>query len=205
MRMRITAFFVLASLMMPNSAAWELSTDEAQMMARCLWGECRGEDTIHQAAVAWCILNRVDDPRFPDTIPEVIGQPNQFTGYKASNPVDPDLLDLAMDVMCRWYRERDGEAEVGRIIPSEYVYFCRRNGHNAFGTSWPIGSETWDWSAEDPYSQEYIEEEIDNNDDERDLILSEYRHWTDYRMASDRSSDAPRPVRRRSHGSPRRY
>lgn len=168
------AAFVLAALMAPQSAAWDISMDEATVMARCLYGECRGvESDMEKAAVAWTILNRVDDPRFPDSIVSVIIQPNQFTGYKKTNPVDQELLDLSMDVILRWKMEHDGEQEVGRVLPAEYVFFVGRNGRNYFGYEWPV-SETWDWSAEDPYADpeeiDIIVEEVDEHDE-----LSEYQ------------------------------
>ena len=37
-------------------------------MAKMLWGEARGCTRDNQAMAVWCVLNRVDDPRFPDTI-----------------------------------------------------------------------------------------------------------------------------------------
>lgn len=174
--MRVAAAFVLAALMAPQSSAWEMDMDDARMMAKCLWGECRGvESEMEQAAVAWTILNRVDDDRYPDTIKEVIGQPQQFTGYHAGNPVDEDLLLLSMDVICRWMLERDGQAEVGRVLPKEYVYFVGRNGRNYFGYEWPL-TETWDWSAEDPYvdpepAEIFTEEETDEHDEYSDFML----------------------------------
>lgn len=163
------AAFVLAALMAPQSAAWDISMDEATVMARCLYGECRGvESDMEKAAVAWTILNRVDDPRFPDSIVSVIIQPNQFTGYKKTNPVDQELLDLSMDVILRWKMEHDGEQEVGRVLPAEYVFFVGRNGRNYFGYEWPV-TEVWDWSAEDPYADpvetEIIVEEVDEHDE----------------------------------------
>lgn len=197
------AAFVLAALLSQGSHVWALSMDDAQMMARCLWGECRGmESTMEKAAVAWCILNRVDDDRWPDTIQEVIGQPNQFTGYKASNPVDEDLLIISMDVITRWYLEKDGQAEVGRVLPREYCFFVGRNGHNYFGYEWPV-SETWDWSAEDPYADpletDIIVEEVDEHD--------EYPEFRQLELDSANDSSA-RPVYRgpaRRTGRSRRY
>ncbi len=38
------------------------------------------------AAVVWCVLKRVDDPRFPDTVLEVIEVPYQFSGYDPNIP-----------------------------------------------------------------------------------------------------------------------
>ena len=46
-------------------------TDDPRVyiIAQLIWGEARGvQSTTEQAAVAWCVLNRVDDPQFPDTI-----------------------------------------------------------------------------------------------------------------------------------------
>ena len=60
---------------------------EAELLARTVWGEARGCGTEQQAAVVWCVLNRVDSERFPDSIAAVVTQPSQFFGYSASNPV----------------------------------------------------------------------------------------------------------------------
>lgn len=183
--------------------------DEAKMMAKCLWGECRGiESTMERAAVAWTILNRVDDARYPDTIPEVIGQANQFTGYKWDNPVDDELLDLSMDVICRWYREKDGEENVGRVLPSNYVYFAGRNGRNYFGDTWPI-TGTWDWSLEDPYIVEYVgqEEEQDNDGySESDQYIAQYRRFDDgVRMERNTDERTHRRYGDRGYGDRRNH
>ncbi len=54
-------------------------TDMAQLIARAINGEARGETYTGQVAVGAVILNRVDDSRFPNTIPGVIYQPGAFT------------------------------------------------------------------------------------------------------------------------------
>lgn len=57
---------------------------EVEALAKMLYGEARGvvSDT-EKAACVWCVLNRVDDPRFPDTVLEVVAAPYQFAGYSA--------------------------------------------------------------------------------------------------------------------------
>lgn len=50
-----------------------------EMMARIVHGEARGERYIGQVGVAAVILNRVASEGFPDTVEEVIFQPNAFT------------------------------------------------------------------------------------------------------------------------------
>lgn len=131
--------------------------------------------TAEKAAVAWCILNRVDDERWPNTIKEVITQPSQFTGYLRSNPVDEELLWIANDVLERWEREKAGEEDVGRVLPREYCFFVNGyNGHNNFGTSWPIGRKIWDWSLPDPY-EERIEE---NGNFDATVFQDQYRQFS---------------------------
>lgn len=120
------------------------------MIAQTLWGECRGvKDTAQQAAVAWCIFNRVDDPRWPDTVAGVC-IPSQFNGYNPNNPVDPALYNLALDVYHRWQLEKLGEADVGRTLPKEYVYFLGNDKTNEFTIEFYSG-EAWGWELPDPY------------------------------------------------------
>lgn len=54
-------------------------SNELNTLAQAINGEARGEPYIGQVAVAAVILNRVDDPRFPNTIAGVIYQPGAFT------------------------------------------------------------------------------------------------------------------------------
>ena len=71
--------------------------DDIECMAKVLWHECRGMDITEQSAVAWCILNRVDDDRWANDIQSVCKEPNQFA-YQKNAPLDEDLLWLAEDV-----------------------------------------------------------------------------------------------------------
>lgn len=48
------------------------------LLARLVAAEARGEPFAGQVAVAAVVLNRVRDPRFPDTIPGVVYQPRAF-------------------------------------------------------------------------------------------------------------------------------
>lgn len=124
---------------------------EAELIAKTLWGECRGvENKMEQAAVAWCILNRVDDPRFADTIEDVIRAPYQFIGFRESNPVSTPLLDLAKDVLERWLTEKSGCGSVGRVLPKEYCYFFGDLGANYFQTEWQ-GRGAWAFDCVNPY------------------------------------------------------
>lgn len=54
-------------------------SNEVNTLAQAIHGEARGESYIGQVAVAAVILNRVDNPKFPNTIAGVIYQPGAFT------------------------------------------------------------------------------------------------------------------------------
>lgn len=119
-------------------------------IAQVIYNEARGiPDKAEQAAVAWCILNRVDTEGFPDTITAVIQQPYQFA-WSAKTPIKDELRELAADVYDRWMLEKTGEDNVGRVLPAEYLYFYGKNGRNHFRTEWR-GGLTYDWALESPY------------------------------------------------------
>lgn len=103
------------------------------------------------AAVVWCVLNRVDDPRFPDTVLEVIEAPYQFSGYDPEYPVKEEFALLAADVLTRYRAERDGEENVGRVLPAEYCFFTGDGRRNHFTTEWK-STDCFGWTLESPYT-----------------------------------------------------
>ena len=127
--------------------------EDAEFIAKAVWGEARNCDMAHQAAVVWCILNRVDSALFPNTIREVVTQKHQFAGYHAGNPVDSDILALACDVLARWSIEPSCMAGVGRVLPKEYLYFGGNGALNQFRTGYN-GGTVWDWSLDNPYEEQ---------------------------------------------------
>ena len=130
--------------------------DDAEAMAKLVWGEARGCDDTQQAAAAWCVLNRVDSALFPNTIREVVSQKKQFAGYRVTNPVDPQILALVYDVLSRWSIEDNCVGDVGRVLPKEYLYFSGNGTENRFRVTYG-GSEIWDWSLPTPYREVSIE------------------------------------------------
>lgn len=123
--------------------------EDIERMSQAVWGEARGCTPTEQAAVVWCILNRVDDPRWPSTIEEVCIT-SQFNGYNPDNPIDPDIYTLTLDVYVRWVREHTGEQDVGRVLPASYCFFYGDGKHNHFQESFGV-DEVWDWSLPSPY------------------------------------------------------
>ena len=107
------------------------SEDDVVAMAKMLWGEARGCALDNQQKAVWCVLNRVDDPRFPDTILGVLSQPSQFHGYSPDFPVLDELKEVARDVLTRWSLEKQG-VTVERELPPEYVFFTGDGVQNHF-------------------------------------------------------------------------
>lgn len=72
--------------------------DVVRELANVIYHEARGESRTGQAAVAYVVLNRVADKRFPNTVKEVIWQRNQFSGiryhvgYREFEPLAREVL-----------------------------------------------------------------------------------------------------------------
>ncbi len=125
---------------------------EVDALARLVYGEAGSCNVEGKAAAVWCVLNRVDDPNFPDTLLEVLEQPGQFAGYRESYPVLPELVKIVEDVLMRWSAERSGVENVGRVLPREYLYFSGDGTCNSFTTAY-AGGDVWDWAARSPYRE----------------------------------------------------
>ena len=132
-----------------STQVYTVPVEDIERMSKTVWGEARGCTPTEQAAVVWCILNRVDDPRWPSTIEEVCIT-SQFNGYNPANPIDPDIYTLTLDVYVRWMREHTGEQDVGRVLPASYCFFYGDGKHNHFQESFGA-DEVWDWSLPSPY------------------------------------------------------
>ncbi|KGJ06762.1 Cell Wall Hydrolase [Paracoccus halophilus] len=65
-----------------KAAATRISQSDLECLSEALYFEARGEGANGQRAVAEVILNRVDHPRFPQTVCAVVNQRGQFTYNK---------------------------------------------------------------------------------------------------------------------------
>lgn len=137
---------------------------DALVLTKMLYGEARGVDILmtrdgraiggdcQKAAVIWTVLNRYD-AGFEESIYEVVTARKQFVGYKSSNPIDENLFVLVCDVLDRWNREKHGETDVGRVIPSDYYWFVGDGDYNWFTNEFRSG-DYWDWTLTDIYMEE---------------------------------------------------
>lgn len=109
---------------------------------------------VEQEAVIWCVFNRIDDPRFPDTIAEVCTQ-SQFHGYDPDNPVEPELYDMALRVWNEWNRLHLGDPTAVRTLPVEYVYFHGDGERNWFRTEYEEFENFWE-PTHSHYGSDYM-------------------------------------------------
>lgn len=130
---------------------WMPAESDVEYIAKTIYGEALiVKSDTRRAAVAWCILNRVDSKGYPDTIEDVVTEPYQFSGYDPDHPVIPELRSLAIDVLQRWNAEKNGEDASGRVLPKLYTFFVGDFRENYFSTNWQ-GTDYYDWSLPSPY------------------------------------------------------
>ena len=135
----------------PERPIPELASDyEIELIARTIWGEAGGcKYDEHRAAVAWCILNRVD--AWNQSIEEVVKAEGQFHGYIRWGTCPQEHIEMAEDVVERWEREHDGQEDVGRVLPKDYLWFCAYEGHNRYRNAFSGSYNVWDFSSASPY------------------------------------------------------
>jgi spore germination cell wall hydrolase CwlJ-like protein len=65
-----------------------LHKGDADVLARTLYGEARGEGVSGMSAIAWVVVNRVkrEGGRFPDTVTGVCKQLYQFSCWSRNDP-----------------------------------------------------------------------------------------------------------------------
>ena len=111
--------------------SWEPAAEDVEAIARTLYGECRGAETVaEQEAVAWVILNRLD-AGYADTVLGVVSAPGQFAGYDPAHPLWPELVEVAERMLTLHHREQIGIA-VERVLPREYLWFSGDGVRNTF-------------------------------------------------------------------------
>lgn len=108
---------------------------DVDLLARIIHAEARGESLEGMIAVGAVVLNRVSDPRFPDTIEAVIFEPGQFqpvgqgilppeAGERSTeaarrvlegdNPVGDAVYFYHREIAtCEWIRGRETVARIG--------------------------------------------------------------------------------------------
>lgn len=93
----------------------ELIKVEAEYIAKVLYGAAKDNNERDQRTVVWCILNRVDNPAYPNTVKGVCEQASQWMGYSNNNPVLTSFYNIAMKELEVWHSGY-------RPVSTDYVY-----------------------------------------------------------------------------------
>lgn len=123
-----------------------------QLLSELIWNEGRGTSRTNQAEIVWVVLNRVNDPRFPNTIESVLTQKvngvEQFSGFLSKGIAHTDFEWLAWDILRRYHNGEEG------LVPSRFLYWygSKSQNRNIPRTSWD-GGETWPSSPNSPYQK----------------------------------------------------
>lgn len=108
---------------------------EAALLA---WGEYSGSDYAQRTAPIWCACNRAD--AWGQTLEEVMHS-DAFHGLLTDREVPEEWYDLARETLARWELEKMGYIDVGRTLPSEYLYFGGNGTVNIYRTEYIGGVE----------------------------------------------------------------
>lgn len=111
-----------------------------ELAGRAIWGEAGGiQDEAQRAAVVWCACNRAD--AWDMDIGDVLTV-DQFHGLAIKGEVPPQHVELARNVLARWALEAEGWVDVGRVLPSRFLYFEGDGRVNHYSTEYG-GGEYW--------------------------------------------------------------
>lgn len=130
-----------------------ISTDikeaDVIILAKILYSECDVvKSETERACVIWTILNRVDKNH--TSIEYEVTKPHQFA-WNPKAPVQDNHVNLARDVLQRWYAEKETGENCGRVLPKDYCFFYGDGRHNHFYNDWEKKNITWDYSLPSPY------------------------------------------------------
>lgn len=113
---------------------------EATDIAKVLYA-VRNNSKDDKITNVWCILNRVDNKAYPDSVEEVCKQPQQWMGYSEDNPVLDDLFQLAYSQLEIWHGGT-------RPVSDDYIYLAWSPSEITIRDSWEYSSKTHTWRAE---------------------------------------------------------
>ena len=121
-----------------NTRVVKITSEEYMLLSKLVAGEARGESYEGQVAVAAVVINRMEDPRFPQTIQDVIHQENAFSvvkngsinieptesAYKAvdealygNDPTDDAIYFWNPSIStCKWIKTLDPYMRIGNHV-----------------------------------------------------------------------------------------
>ena len=91
--------------------------EELYCLAKNIYFESRNQPTLGQIAVGQVTMNRVNSPKFPNTVCGVVKQKDQFSWYwdsKSDKPYEKKAFEISLDIAERMLSERDYYIVVGK-------------------------------------------------------------------------------------------
>ena len=113
---------------------------EAEYIARVLYGNARNNSERDQRTLVWCILNRVDNPTYPNTVKEVCQQAKQWMGYNDDNPILNNLYEVAKKELETWHSGY-------RPVHMDYVYMSWSSKEIILRTTYETAKNTRYWQS----------------------------------------------------------
>lgn len=116
------------------------SARDKDCMARAMFFESHRSSREGMIAVGTVVMNRVDSPRYPNSVCEVVGQRNQFApgvmSRAMNSPALPDVEEAAVAVL-RGERHSDVHTakffhQAGLTFPYGNMHYVLEAGGNAF-------------------------------------------------------------------------
>lgn len=113
--------------------------EDAKAIAKVLYG-VRTNNQTDLRTLVWCVLNRVDNKAYPNTVAEVVAQDLQWMGYSVDNPVLDDLFNIAYGELDIWY---------GGIRPCspDFVFMNWTPSEITLRDTFEFSSKTHSWSV----------------------------------------------------------
>lgn len=113
--------------------------EEAEYIARVLYGYRNNSERDLRTAV-WCILNRVDNSRYPDIVKEVCQQDSQWIGYSDDNPILNNFYEIAVNELETWHNGY-------RPVTEDYVYMSWSSKEIVLRDTYNSTKTTRHWQA----------------------------------------------------------
>ena len=128
----------MASTLMTGDASLQAAMEaEADVIARAIGP--MATKRMKQSMI-WNILARVDSKSYPNSVQEVVEQPQQWMFYKSENPIRDDDRELAMEQLALWH---EGRYPAG--LKTEMVFAEWSQNDYVLRNTWDKTSSTEYW------------------------------------------------------------
>lgn len=130
----------------------ELTREDIDILAACLYLECRGESIECQEAICSLIINRLNTGKYGDTISGVVYAPGQFS-------TAPYLKNVNLELAITQYEVIETVMTYGTILPPYVVYFRANKYHRWSDTEDYMNVDNTFFSSSKKLKKQYEEQQ----------------------------------------------